>query len=59
MPARRFRVVGNLPYNLSSPILFRLLELHRRHQFFADATVMLQQEVADRLLARPGRRTTA
>jgi len=53
-PARRFRVVGNLPYGVSSPILFRLLEIHRRHQFFADATVMLQKEVADRLLARPG-----
>jgi 16S rRNA (adenine1518-N6/adenine1519-N6)-dimethyltransferase len=53
-PARRFRVVGNLPYGISSPILFRLLEIHRRHQFFADATLMLQREVADRLLARPG-----
>ena len=28
-PPRRFRVVGNLPYNLASPILFRLVELHR------------------------------
>ena len=53
-PARRFRVVGNLPYNISAPILFRLLEFHRRLGFFADATVMLQREVADRLLARPG-----
>lgn len=53
-PARRRRVVGNLPYGVSSPILFRLLEIHRRHGFFADATVMLQREVADRLLAKPG-----
>ncbi|HYN07925.1 MAG TPA: rRNA adenine dimethyltransferase family protein [Vicinamibacterales bacterium] len=53
-PARRFRVVGNLPYNISAPILFRLLEFHRRLGFFSDATVMLQREVADRLLARPG-----
>jgi 16S rRNA (adenine1518-N6/adenine1519-N6)-dimethyltransferase len=53
-PARRFRVVGNLPYNISAPILFRLLEFHRRLGFFADATVMLQREVADRLLAEPG-----
>jgi 16S rRNA (adenine1518-N6/adenine1519-N6)-dimethyltransferase len=53
-PARRFRVVGNLPYNISAPILFRLLEFHRRLGFFADATVMLQREVADRLLAKPG-----
>ena len=52
-PNRRFRVVGNLPYNISSPLLFRLLEIHRRHQFFSDATLMLQREVADRLVARP------
>ena len=52
-PTRRFRVVGNLPYNISSPLLFRLLEIHRRHHFFADATLMLQREVADRLVARP------
>ena len=52
--ARRFRVVGNLPYNISAPILFRLLDFHRRLAFFADATLMLQREVADRLLARPG-----
>jgi len=53
-PSRRFRVVGNLPYYVASPILFRLLDLHRRHGFFADATVMVQREVADRLVARPG-----
>ncbi|HEX7779901.1 MAG TPA: rRNA adenine dimethyltransferase family protein [Vicinamibacterales bacterium] len=53
-PARRFRVVGNLPYNISAPILFRLLDFHRRLGFFADATVMLQREVADRLAAKPG-----
>jgi 16S rRNA (adenine1518-N6/adenine1519-N6)-dimethyltransferase len=55
-PARRFRVVGNLPYNVATPILFRLIEIHRHSGFFADATVMLQKEVADRLLARPGRK---
>jgi 16S rRNA (adenine1518-N6/adenine1519-N6)-dimethyltransferase len=53
-PARRFRVVGNLPYYIASPILFRLVELHRRHGFFADATVMVQREVAERIAARPG-----
>ena len=55
-PARRFRAVGNLPYNLSTPILFRLIDMHRRHGVFADATLMLQREVADRLLARAGTR---
>lgn len=47
------RVVGNLPYNISSPILFRLLDL-QRHRPLADATLMLQREVADRIIARPG-----
>jgi 16S rRNA (adenine1518-N6/adenine1519-N6)-dimethyltransferase len=51
---RRFRVVGNLPYYISTPILFRLIEWHRRDALFADATVMLQRELADRLVARPG-----
>jgi 16S rRNA (adenine1518-N6/adenine1519-N6)-dimethyltransferase len=51
---RRARVVGNLPYYIASPILFRLIEFHRQHGFFTDATVMLQREVADRLTAQPG-----
>lgn len=50
---RRCRVVGNLPYNLSTPILFRLIEWQHQHGAFADATIMLQREVADRLVARP------
>ena len=53
-PRRRVRVIGNLPYNLSTPILFRLVELQQRHAAFSDATVMLQREVADRLVAVPG-----
>jgi 16S rRNA (adenine1518-N6/adenine1519-N6)-dimethyltransferase len=51
---RRFRVVGNLPYNISSPILFRLIELSRAFGVFTDATLMVQREVADRLVAKPG-----
>jgi 16S rRNA (adenine1518-N6/adenine1519-N6)-dimethyltransferase len=54
---RRFRVAGNLPYSVASPLLFRLVESYRRDRLFADATVMLQREVADRLLARPGTKT--
>jgi 16S rRNA (adenine1518-N6/adenine1519-N6)-dimethyltransferase len=50
------RVVGNLPYNISSPILFRLLAIAERHPEVADATLMLQAEVADRLLATVGTR---
>jgi 16S rRNA (adenine1518-N6/adenine1519-N6)-dimethyltransferase len=56
VPPRRFRVVGNLPYNISSPILFRLIELSRAHGIFTDATLMVQREVADRLVARPGKK---
>ncbi len=56
--ATGFRVAGNLPYNVASPILFRLVELSRAGLPLVDATVMLQREVADRLLARPARATT-
>ena len=52
----RVRVVGNLPYNLSSPILFRVLALARATDRVRDATVMLQREVADRVARRPGQR---
>jgi 16S rRNA (adenine1518-N6/adenine1519-N6)-dimethyltransferase len=48
------RVVGNLPYNVSSPILFRLLREAGGGRVIGDATVMLQKEVADRLVAAPG-----
>jgi 16S rRNA (adenine1518-N6/adenine1519-N6)-dimethyltransferase len=50
------RLVGNLPYNISSPVLFHLLEAQRRTDRFGDATLMLQKEVADRLVAAPGTR---
>jgi 16S rRNA (adenine1518-N6/adenine1519-N6)-dimethyltransferase len=50
------RVAGNLPYNVSSPILFRLLAGHRSRGGLIDATIMLQREVAERILAQPGTR---
>ena len=50
------RVVGNLPYNVSSPILFKLLAAHGSGRRISDATLMLQREVADRLIASPGNR---
>ena len=50
---RSLKVVGNIPYNLTSPILFRLLERPRP----AEILLTLQREVADRLLAAPGTRT--
>lgn len=48
------RVIGNLPYNVSSPIIFRLIEAAREGKAIADATLMLQKEVVDRLVASPG-----
>lgn len=48
---QRLRVVGNLPYNISSPILFHLLG-HVDQVF--DQHFMLQKEVVDRMAAAPG-----
>ena len=50
-PARHLRIVGNLPYNISTPILFHLLPQRRRSQ---DQHFMLQTEVVQRMAARPG-----
>ena len=50
------RVAGNLPYNVASAIMFRLIELHAANVPLVDATLMLQREVADRLVAPPGSR---
>jgi 16S rRNA (adenine1518-N6/adenine1519-N6)-dimethyltransferase len=50
------RVAANLPYNVASPILFKLVDWYRRGLPLRDATVMLQREVADRLVAEPGTR---
>jgi len=50
---RLIRVVGNLPYNLSSPILFQILRTQCTHRCFRDATLMLQREVADRVVSVP------
>jgi 16S rRNA (adenine1518-N6/adenine1519-N6)-dimethyltransferase len=51
--ARRVRVVANLPYAVSTPLLRRLLAARRT---LADWSVMLQREVAERIAARPGSR---
>jgi 16S rRNA (adenine1518-N6/adenine1519-N6)-dimethyltransferase len=48
------RVVGNLPYNVASPILFRLLDAADDGRLLRDATLMVQREVADRIVAAPG-----
>lgn len=54
LAARDLRVAGNLPYNLSSPILFKLLRARRDGARLVDATLMVQREVADRIEGKPG-----
>ena len=53
-PANQVRIVGNLPYNISSPILFALLDFAAKTNGARDALLMLQKEVADRLVAKVG-----
>jgi len=50
-PGGTLRVVGNIPYNITSPILFYLLDNRR---LISDALLMMQREVARRLVAHPG-----
>ncbi|HUQ12286.1 MAG TPA: 16S rRNA (adenine(1518)-N(6)/adenine(1519)-N(6))-dimethyltransferase RsmA [Steroidobacteraceae bacterium] len=47
----RLRVIGNLPYNISTPLLFHLAAAH---EGIHDLHVMLQKEVIDRIAAAPG-----
>lgn len=47
------RLVGNLPYNISTPLLFRFLEQRR---CITDMHFMLQKEVVDRMVSPPGSR---
>lgn len=49
----KIQVVGNLPYNISSPLIERLI-MHRN--LFGRALLMFQMELAERLLALPGHR---
>jgi 16S rRNA (adenine1518-N6/adenine1519-N6)-dimethyltransferase len=48
---RKMKVIGNLPYNISSPVLFKLMEAA---DCLEEAVLMLQDEVAGRVLAGPG-----
>ena len=51
--ARPLRIVGNLPYHISTPLLFALLPVAHRVR---DEHFMLQKEVVDRMVAAPGGR---
>ena len=47
---KEYHVVANIPYNITSPIIFKLLESDN----IKSATLMVQKEVCDRITARPG-----
>jgi 16S rRNA (adenine1518-N6/adenine1519-N6)-dimethyltransferase len=49
--AGRWKVAANLPYNISTPVLFRLLDCR---EFFSRLVLMFQREVGERLMAFPG-----
>jgi 16S rRNA (adenine1518-N6/adenine1519-N6)-dimethyltransferase len=51
---RSLKVIGNIPYNITTPIIFRLIERQPRPALIV---LMVQREVADRLLAKPGGKT--
>jgi 16S rRNA (adenine1518-N6/adenine1519-N6)-dimethyltransferase len=50
----KLRIIGNLPYNISTPLLFHLLE---NTSVIEDMTFMLQKEVVERICAGPGSKT--
>ena len=51
---RPFRLIGNLPYNISTPLIFHVLQWS---ELVVDMHFMLQKEVVDRMAAAPGSRT--
>jgi 16S rRNA (adenine1518-N6/adenine1519-N6)-dimethyltransferase len=52
----RVKIAGNLPYSISSPLLFKIFE---DRELFAACVFLLQKEVAQRLAARPGSKSYA
>jgi 16S rRNA (adenine1518-N6/adenine1519-N6)-dimethyltransferase len=57
IPNHSLRVAGNLPYNVASPIMFKLVDAYLEGVPLMDATLMLQLEVAKRLVAQAGTKT--
>jgi 16S rRNA (adenine1518-N6/adenine1519-N6)-dimethyltransferase len=51
--SEKIKLVGNLPYNISSPILFKVIEMSNK---IIDAHFMLQKEVVDRIVSAPNRK---
>jgi 16S rRNA (adenine1518-N6/adenine1519-N6)-dimethyltransferase len=51
--SKKLRIVGNIPYNITSPIIFKMID---NREIVHDAVLMVQQEVAERIIAKPGTR---
>jgi 16S rRNA (adenine1518-N6/adenine1519-N6)-dimethyltransferase len=51
LAGKRFHVVANLPYNVATPLFKRFIEMRNS---IVDVTVMIQNEVAQRIIAKPG-----
>jgi len=51
--AAPLRIVGNIPYNITTPILFQILDNAERGAVVSDVTIMMQKDVAQRLIALP------
>lgn len=51
LPKTKVQLAGNLPYSISTPVLFRVLEWYKR---FSRLVLMVQKEVADRIAGKPG-----
>lgn len=51
LPGHKIKLVANLPYSISTPVLFHLFEYRER---FSNLILMLQKEVAERIAASPG-----
>ncbi|MGH7797959.1 MAG: 16S rRNA (adenine(1518)-N(6)/adenine(1519)-N(6))-dimethyltransferase RsmA [Candidatus Binatia bacterium] len=51
LPKQKIKLAGNLPYSISTPVLFRIFEWH---EHFSTLVLMVQKEVADRMASAPG-----
>jgi 16S rRNA (adenine1518-N6/adenine1519-N6)-dimethyltransferase len=50
---KKLRIAGNIPYNITSPIIFKMIE---NREIISDSVLMIQYEVAQRIIAKPGGR---
>ena len=51
LPKKKIKLIGNLPYSISTPVLFKVLE---SRDYFSSMVLMVQKEVADRIASAPG-----